>query len=193
MVQQQPFWRAHPGVENGCISFIHSSFRPWQWWWCLLFSLCLLFLAINLGLDLSSVTCWPFFIVQFSTPMDKWVFPISGTRTDSDFPITASLCLRSGFKSLLGLRRTVVPGRSFWGKCSELLPCVRLGRPGWRLKNEKEALILSGWSRDCLWSFLVWFSGAFRASVCMWAALCVRLQSSLRVLCRAVWGTWQLS
>ena len=59
------------------------------------------------------MTFWPFFIVRFSTPMDKWVLPINGTRTDSDFPIVASLCLRSGFESLLGLRRTVVPGRSF--------------------------------------------------------------------------------
>lgn len=40
------------------------------------------FLAINLGLDLSSVT-WLFFSVRFSVFfMDEWVFPINGTRTD---------------------------------------------------------------------------------------------------------------
>lgn len=56
MVQQQPFRRAHPGAENGCLSFTAQLFQALTV--VVAFALFLVFTFfgnINLGLDLSSV------------------------------------------------------------------------------------------------------------------------------------------
>lgn len=68
------------------------------------------FLAINLGLDLSSVTSWLFFRASYLVhPWTSGCFQSGGTRNGSRLAAAEVFLSQEWPELVLGLRRTVVP------------------------------------------------------------------------------------